>query len=246
MATIPAQVTPIELKADKEPSFWISKQEWFTVQMYVEIGLLLPTNPAEMPFDDIRATYMEIKAHCQTWKESIYPNMVKLASQLSDYSETAKTYYGALKTLQLDLQSGNPSKSAEKEFNVIVEHLNRDTENYHQKAEAASASIGQLRQDYFFTLKKLYQLDAIYKFQSDYSSTHLAFLGIKSLKEVLGNALAVIDKIYQVWQLLSSDLKFMKVNKSDEYKMLNKIYNYEEIVIWRNISKYTKQLKPIL
>lgn len=213
MATTPAQVRPIELKAEKEPSFWISKQEWFTVQMYVEMGLLLPTTPAEMPFDDIRATYMEIKAHCRIWKESIYPNTVKLASELSEYSQTAKTYYGALKKLLPDYKSGNPQKSAENQFNLIVEHLDRDMNNYYQKAEAASKSIGQLRQDFFFDLKKLYQLQAIYSFQPDYSSNHLALLGIKSLKDLLGNTLAVIDKIYQLWQLISSDMKSLKLQR---------------------------------
>ena len=248
MGTLPVQVKPIELKAQKEPSFWISKQEWFTVQMYVEIGLLLPTEPAEMPFDDIRATYMEIKTHCRTWKELIYPNTVKLAFELSDYSQTAKTYYGALKNLLPDLRSDNPSESAEKKFNLIVEHLNIDAEDYHQRAEVAIASISQIRQHYLWELKKLYQLHAVYNVQSDNSSnTHLALSGIKFLKEILSNALPVIDKIYKLWQLLASDLKALKANILKEaYKKASQAYLNEQLINLDNISRHTEEYKVIV
>lgn len=245
MATISAQARPIEFKAENESSFWISKQEWFTVQMYIEIGLLLPKTPAEIPFDDILATYMEIQTHCRTWKESIYPSTLQLASELSDYSQTAKNYYGALKKLLPNLQSGNLSESAEKEFNLIVEHLDKEMNNYHQKAKATSESIGQLRQDCFLVLKKLYQLHAIYNFQSDYSSTSLALLWIKFLKEILGSTLAVIDKIYQLWQFLEADINSLKMYGFKEHKTLSEIWINESIIKLENISKYAKELKPI-
>jgi DNA repair exonuclease SbcCD ATPase subunit len=158
MPTITAKIDPQKMQTEKGSPFLLSKQEWITVQVYVENALRLPTTKEQMKFDDIRAVYTDIKDHCQTWKESTYPKTVDLASDISNYGRTAKTYYGALNKLLPDLQSSNPSENTVKKFAAIVDKLIADVAGYQQKAKEVSEAIKQFMDQSTIDGKKLAQL----------------------------------------------------------------------------------------
>ena len=96
----------IDLDSDE---FLLQKEEWYTIQAYVEEALRLPITetsminafgiPADVPFTNFQALleeYMSVNTTADSWNRTVYPSMVKLALELSNYADIHKLFIAPL------------------------------------------------------------------------------------------------------------------------------------------------------
>ncbi|NKY25884.1 alpha-xenorhabdolysin family binary toxin subunit A [Nocardia gamkensis] len=143
------------------PAFTLSRAEWIRIQAYVQEALVLPTTqtqfrnnlgsgaPSDLSdFTKLIDAYQEINKHVTTWRESIYPATISLASDINDYgSNKAPIYYPPIKDLAQKLTDNPNDQQAKDKLKAILDVLKKDADTRVQKATAVTAQIHQFAKD---------------------------------------------------------------------------------------------------
>jgi hypothetical protein len=139
------------------PGFTLSKPEWVTIQRYVTDALALPITqdqlrnalgsgaPSDLSdFQTLIDAYSGIHGHVITWRDTTFPNTVKLASSVYEYGKNkAPLYYGAI-LKEADALTANPDDDqAKKALTAILNNLQATASGYAAQANDASAQVKQ-------------------------------------------------------------------------------------------------------
>ncbi len=120
--------------------FLLHKEEWFTIQAYVQEALRLPITetsmisafaiPEDVKFDTFQALldeYKNVFATADNWNRDIYPNIVNLALELANYGDTKIAFFEPLlETLNnmSDADDDGDEVAAEKYRQTAISLLN--------------------------------------------------------------------------------------------------------------------------
>ena len=135
--------------------FFMSVQEWQTVQCYVEGGIKLPITADEAViklgldksdvahFSDLWPVYGRVHDHCVDFKTRVFPTTVSLASDIVDYGHhKAPIFYGALTRVIDQVNAGTISdQKGQIQIQAILKNLAQDAQQRAKKAQDAKNDI---------------------------------------------------------------------------------------------------------
>lgn len=127
----------IDLDSDE---FLLQQEEWYTIQAYVEEALRLPITetsminafaiPSNVSFTTFQALleeYVEVNATADSWNRTIYPSMVSLALELSNYADIHSLFIAPLLDSLVSMKSAaliNDLSTAETHRQTAIALLN--------------------------------------------------------------------------------------------------------------------------
>jgi hypothetical protein len=150
-----------EAGTDDGPGFTLSKPEWVTIQRYVTDSLALPITQDEFrnalgagapsdlsDFQKLIDAYAAVHGHVITWRDTTFPNTVRLASSVYEYGKTkVPVYYNAI-LKEADALTDNPNDAqAQKALKAILDNLQATANGYAAQAKDASAQVKQFADD---------------------------------------------------------------------------------------------------
>jgi hypothetical protein len=146
---------------DGGPGFALSSTNWLAIQTYVNDGLALPTTPDKFKdwigkgapsdlsdFKPLMDCFTQIQAQCKTWKDTVYPASVKLASDIYDYGmHQAPTLFPKINPLA-DKLSKNPNDAdAQAQLKAILQLLSNHCQTQANNATAVKNQIKKFSDD---------------------------------------------------------------------------------------------------
>ena len=160
----PHSIAPGQIAAPAKPggrAFLLSSAEWLTIQVFVANAVTLPTTeqtfkdmlgpkaPDDLKdFEPLIACYESLNTHCIGWRDTIYPAVVSLASDIHQYgAQKAPTFYGAI-LKEADALVANPADEKTKAtLKAILDNLSAEATRYQAKAAGIAKQIHQFATD---------------------------------------------------------------------------------------------------
>lgn len=140
------------------PDFVLTKEEWLTIQRYVEGVKKLPTTKDELKgalnvieisesdFNEFKAlieAYKEMKEHVMPWKNT-YEKSVDLASDIYNYSLSANSYYSPIIQLAKELTENPDDKKTKDKLIALLGVLRNQAIEYQKNSEEVTEEIKKI------------------------------------------------------------------------------------------------------
>lgn len=144
---------------DETTPFPLWKAEVTLLRVYVEAGLRLPRDSAELAphlgispekaekFQDILQVFKQIHEHCASFEQKVYPNCVELAGHITSYNKDVQTYYPELSQFATEWRDAQKVGNAQKQqsiagdFKTIIEELQQPVSKYIEKVSLSSQEV---------------------------------------------------------------------------------------------------------
>ena len=140
--------------------FLLSSDNWLAIQTYVNDALALPTTeetfktslgpgaPSDCSeFKPLIAAYLDIHTHVKKWHDITYPEAIKLADKIHDYSIKAPIYYEPILKLAEALDKDPDDEKTKKELTDILENLSKTAQDNQKDAVALMGNINEFASD---------------------------------------------------------------------------------------------------
>lgn len=138
---------------DTEGEIILNAAEWYSIQAYVEYALQLPTTQADLRREldvkrddnwqeftrlrlDMLDVYKAVNHHCTYWRDTVYPDLVGLADDITGYARTCADSYARLGRLSDEV--GNDPETGDETFRTFEELLDVLIEQAERRAGRAA------------------------------------------------------------------------------------------------------------